>query len=144
MKQEIWTQMCPLSPYLLPWPGCCTVAVYGQTKTMKSRVFIPVTRFIGFQDAGVWNFKFFSAFLRFISSSSILSMNYPIINVTAFLNCYIETVSIFVIFYSVIQKIIMKDTCYVALHCVNVFFSVTFQFSHIQISTSVCSKAPQR
>jgi len=89
-------------------------------------------------------FQILFRFLRCISSNSVPSMNYPIINVSAFLNCYIETVSIFVIFYFVIQKTIMKGICYIALHCVNMLFLVTFQFSYIQISTSVWSKAPQR
>ena len=141
MKQEIWTQMCPLSPYLLPWPDCCSVAVYGQNKARVSRVFIPVTWFIGFLARGLWYFKFFSAFYG-LSSKSILAMNYQIINVSAFFSSHIETVSIYVILYFAIKKI-MIDICYLAPHCVNVFFSVTFQFSYIQISTSVCPKAPQ-
>jgi hypothetical protein len=29
MKQEIWTQMCPMSAYLLPWPNRSSVAVYA-------------------------------------------------------------------------------------------------------------------
>lgn len=107
MKQEIWTQMCPLSPYLLPWPDCCTVAVYGQTKTRKSRVFIPVNAVHRFLGRGRIAFQIIFRFLRFISSNSILSMNYLVINVSAFLNCCIAIVSIFVIFYFVIQKIIM-------------------------------------
>lgn len=48
MKQEIWTQMCPLSTYLLAWPHCCTVAVCAQNKARNPTGFIPVTRVVGF------------------------------------------------------------------------------------------------
>lgn len=57
MKQEIWTQMCPMSTYLLPWSDCCAVAVYGQTKARKPRGFMPVTRFIRFLAPGRMTFQ---------------------------------------------------------------------------------------
>ena len=56
------------------------------------------------------------SFLRFMSSKSILAVNYPIINVSASVSSHIETVSIFVILYFAIQKIIMIDIFCVALH----------------------------
>jgi len=51
-----------------------------------------------------------------MSSKSILAVNYPIINVSASVSSHIETVSIFVILYFAIQKIIMIDIFCVALH----------------------------
>jgi len=70
-------------------------------------------------------------------------MNYPIINVSAFLSCHTEAVSIFVILYFVIKKINNERHMPCSSSLCKYVLSGNFSILLHSDFNLVCSKAPQ-